>query len=97
MKSVLVSYLERKKVFKIPEGEDNELSYLKEKFFEAFEIENGTAKVSFQYYSSEWDEYVELESFDVIENKAKLKAVITPVKPQEKRLVSRYRGYSYSR
>ena len=84
MKAVLVSYLERNKVIKIPEEENDELSYLKEQFFE---VENGTVSVSFQYYSLEWEEYVELEPFDVIENKARYKAVTTPLKRQEKRLV----------
>jgi len=87
MKVVLVSYLERNKVIKIPEEENEELSYLKKSFFEAFEIENGTVSVSFQYYSTEWDEYVELEPFDTIENKGKYKVVTTPLQCQEKRLV----------
>ena len=66
MKVVLVSYLERNKVLKIPEGENDELSYLKTQFFQVFGVENETVSVLFQYYSSEWEEYVELEAFDVI-------------------------------
>lgn len=87
MKVVLVSYLERNKVFKIPEGEEDELSYLKTQFFEVFGVDNGAVSVSFQYYSLEWEEYVEVEPFDAIENKARYKAVTTSLKHHDKRLV----------
>ena len=65
---------------KIPEGKNDELSYLKYQFFQIFGVQNETVSISFQYYSSEWEEYVELEAFDVIENKARYKAVTTPLK-----------------
>lgn len=74
-KSILVSYLERNKVFKIPQvdeaGED--LVCLKELFKKEFDIRPSLdMKISFQRYDQEWEEFVELEKNCFLFHKEKL-------------------------
>ena len=80
VKVVLVSYLESSKTFKIPGDQDgSELEYLTEEFMKAFSFEsNVNLKVSFQRFSPEWDQYVDLEEEDKLRNKDKLKAIVIP-------------------
>ena len=80
VKVVLVSYLESSKTFKIPGDQDGrELEYLTEEFMKAFSFEsNVNLKVSFQRFSPEWDQYVDLEEEDKLRNKDKLKAIVIP-------------------
>ena len=78
---MLVSYLDRNKVIRIPTTSDSdELVYLKKEFKKMFSFgENVNLEVTFQKFDSEWDEYVDLESQAVLCHKDKLKAVITPL------------------
>ena len=77
-KAVLVSYKERNKVLHINSNADKgEVACLKEQFFRAFEPLSEGQVVTFQRFDSEWDSFVDLEEYDAVEHKAKLKAVVT--------------------
>ena len=67
-KSVLVSYLDR------PSGLDD-LQFLESEFKTSFSFQkNVRLCVTFQRYDKDWEEYVDLEPTDIIENKDKLRA-----------------------
>lgn len=82
-KSVLVSYIDRNKVIRIPHGKPSGLDDLQ--FFESefktlfFFQKNIRLCVTFQRYDKDWEEYVDLEPTDIIENKDKLGAVVSPL------------------
>ena len=80
-KSVLVTYLERNKVLKIPESnESGELKFLTEEFRKQFKFaSNVSLVITFQRYDNDWGEYVELDDECTLLHKDKLKAVVTPV------------------
>ena len=80
MKTVLLSFSDRNKVFTIPcDFPRGDLAYLEEKFRESFSFENNVSiEISFHKYSSTWEEYVEITEDDDVADKDKLKAVVTP-------------------
>ena len=76
-KQVLVTYLERKKVLKIPlEKQESDIIFLTKEFRKEFKLECGEFDMSFQLFSAIFGEYVELE--DEILDKDKLKAIVQP-------------------
>jgi len=78
-RAVLLSYGERNKVVKIPPGV-NDLTFLRnvvEKTFLKVEESHGGAKVYFQKYDTEWEEWVDVDEDFVAETKDKLKVVVT--------------------
>ena len=79
-KSILVSYLERNKILKIPDSTDGDVTFLEREFKKEFKFgSNVNLLVTFQRYDSEWGEYVDLDDEYSLGNKEKLKAVVTPV------------------
>ena len=80
MKTVLLSYLERNRVVKIPNGEkSSDLAFLEKEFRKLFLYEdNISISVSFHRFSADWEDYVELEGDESINDKDKLKVVVTP-------------------
>ena len=82
---MLVSYMERNKVIKVPE--EGDIVYLKKEFMKQFSFASQVSiDVAFQRYDNEWKEYVDLEECDTVANKEKLKVVVssqlhTPVSP----------------
>jgi hypothetical protein len=77
---VLVSYLERKKVFTLSTSVPNQLELLKDRFRKEFKFEhNVNLDISFQRYDPEWDDHVDLDKDSVLQEKEKLKAVVTPI------------------
>jgi hypothetical protein len=81
-KKVLVSYLERNKVFTIPdtarEEGVKEVQFLKLEFLKAFNLADDiTADVVFQKYDEDWDTYIDLEAGDMLMTKDKLKAIVS--------------------
>lgn len=70
-KQILVKYLERKKIINIPqEG----FRFLKREFFRAFKI--AEAPITFQRYNATFNEYVDLEESEPINDKDRLQAII---------------------
>ena len=79
-KQVLVSYLERKKVFTLSTTVPNQLELLKDKFRKEFQCQhNVNLDISFQRFDPDWDDYVDLDEDSVLQEKEKLKAVVTPI------------------
>ena len=79
-KQVLVSYLERKKVFTLSTTVPNQLELLKDKFRKEFQFQhNVNLDISFQRFDPGWDDYVDLDEDSVLQEKEKLKAVVTPI------------------
>ena len=57
MKTVLLSYLERKKNVKIPDDVDSDLKYIENKFRLMFSYSsNVSITISFQRYDKDWNE-----------------------------------------
>ena len=77
-KSVLVSYIDRNKVIRIPHGKPSgldDLQFLESEFKTLFSFQkNIRLCVTFQRYDKDW---VDLEPTDIIENKDKLGAVVS--------------------
>ena len=77
VKSVLVKYMERRKIFEIPsEKNSSDVMYLTEEFKHEFSLE--LSDVTFQRYDEEWGMEVDLEPHKSITNKDKLVAVVSP-------------------
>ena len=78
-KRVLLSYLERNKIVNIPERkEENDVQYMKNEFLNIFNlIDDVTVDVSFQKFDNEWGAFIDLEDGDELNNKDKVKAVVT--------------------
>ena len=94
LKTVMVSYLERNKLLKIPDSAESDLKFLTEVFRREFKFD---LVVTFQRFDSEWGEYIDLEVDSSVCHKDKLKVIVTPllVTPAtsdytETALVSRY-------
>ena len=74
-KSVLVSYLERIKVFKIPSAKtDNDVPYLSGEFKKEFSLE--CSEVTFQIFDDEWGLPVDLDPKEYINDKLLLLLLI---------------------
>ncbi len=79
MAMVLISYLERKKVFKVPNNIENDIAYLKSEVLEGFDFgTNVNLDVTFQKYDEEWEDFVDVARDFKVANKDRLKAVVTP-------------------
>ena len=78
-KTVLLSYLEKNKRIVIPsEKSESDLRYLNNQFIAHFNFEsNVKLDITFQRFESEWNEYILYT--DEINNKDKLKVVVTPL------------------
>ena len=80
-KLVLVAYLERKKKITIPKkSTKEEHDYLTQQFLHIFDLELSVKpqQVTFQRFDPEWDEYIDLEADEGLQNRDKLKVVVTP-------------------
>ena len=80
-KLVLVPYLERKKKIIIPKkSTKEEHDYLTKQFLHTFDLELNVKpqQVTFQRFDPEWDEYIDLEADEDLQNRDKLKVVVTP-------------------
>lgn len=79
MKSVLVSYLERNKIIKLPQDcEDGDVGYLKKEFQKHFSFGNQVSiDLTLQRYDDDWKEFIDLDAGDTVANKDKLKVVVS--------------------
>ena len=78
-KSVLVSYLERKRVLKIPDEKTaTDVEFLREKFRKEFNLESNV-NIIFQRFDDEWSENIDLDDEAIINNKDKLTAMVVPI------------------
>ena len=82
-KSVLVTYLERKKVFHLeetaPEG-TGDIASLKKQFIVQFKFESHVKlDITFQRYVKKWDSLVDLDEDDEVDDGDRLNAVVTPI------------------
>ncbi len=96
-KLILVNYLERNKVFKIPGHVPDEIAYLEEEFRKEFKFhDNVSIFLSFQRYDKDWDDYVEIEKGQSkqLHNKEKLKVVVSPLLRSDNSNVSQWHQYS---
>ena len=80
-KSVLVTYLERHKVLKVPNStESSDMKFLQDEFKKEFKFDsNVRLDITFQRFDSDWGEYVDLDEDSTLVHKDKLKAVVTPL------------------
>ena len=80
-KNVLLSYLERNKVFKVPYNkEGTDLDYTKGEFIKCFLFERNVGLcLSFQRWDDDWEEFIEIDDSDVITDKMKIKVVVMPI------------------
>ena len=87
LKSILVTYLERNKIFTLlPRRSDDgasDVTILEELFRKEFKFDsNVTLEITFQrlQVDSDWGEiYIDLDDDSTLNHKDKLKAVVTPV------------------
>ena len=84
-RKVLVSYLDRNKIFSLPDTTDiSDVKYLHQEFLVAFfSAQNINFVVVFQKYDSDWDSFVDIEGDSVLSDKDKLRAVIMPILGEE--------------
>lgn len=80
-RAVLVSYLGSNKVLKIPSGTADDIEYLRGVFCQEFSVEPNIGCIIFQKYDNDWSEYIDLESDAHLQNKDRLKAVVTTSDP----------------
>ena len=69
-------------MIRIPHGKPSALDDLQffESEFKTFSFhKNVRLCVTFQRYDKDWEEYVDLEPTDIIENKDKLRTVVSPL------------------
>ena len=78
-KTVLVSFKERNKVLRINSStNEREIACLKEQFCRAFgETISEGQFITFQRFDSTWDSFVDLEECDTVEDRDKLKVIVT--------------------
>lgn len=85
MKCVLITYLDRNKVVKLPESSECDVEALKKEFVWQFNFDNSASHtISFHRYDDDWQEYIELDVGCTVNDKEKLKVIVTP-KPREQR------------
>lgn len=79
-RSVLISYLERNKVFTIPASNKMpDVSYLEKEFRKEFKFQgNVSIAITLQRYDEMWEEYIDVDESCKLQNKEKLKAVVIP-------------------
>ena len=80
-KNVLLSYLEPKKVFKLPYNkEGTDLDCIKGQFIKCFSFERNVGLcLSFQRWDDDWEESIEIDDSDIITDKMKIKVVVMPI------------------
>ena len=90
-KSVLVSFKERNKVLHISNfTNEKEVPCLKEQFCLVFNESISEGRfITFQRFDSTWDSFVDLEESDAVEDRDKLKVVITEVRADSTNTSSR--------
>ena len=73
-KSVLVSYVDRKKVLKFNVNTKlTDMEFITKEFMREFSFEsNVNINVTFQRFDPEWDEYIDLEPGSTLNHKDKL-------------------------
>ena len=79
---ILVSYLERNKVFHLPSSSSEvaDLTSLEEQFRRDFKFGcNVGLDITFQRFDGEWEQYIDLEKDTALFHKDRLKAVVTPM------------------
>jgi len=88
-KAVLVSFKERNKVLHISSSTSNEgeITCLKKQFCRTFSenISEGQL-ITFQRFDSAWDSFIDLDDRDTIEDRDKLKVVITELTQHKREL-----------
>lgn len=81
-KNILLSYLDRKRVVKVPCSHSctSDIAYLESKFWKLFHFgSNVHVTVTFQKCDSSWNEFIDLEEDATLEDKEKLKVIVTPM------------------
>ena len=80
-KSVLVTYLERNKVLKIPYSNDSpDVKRLEKEFRKEFKFDSNVRLIiTFQRFDRDWEEFVDLDDECTLLDKDKLKAVVSPI------------------
>ena len=79
-KAVLVTYLERNKVLKVPPNHEytSDIEYLESAFCTEFSFEHTVnLTITFQKFDEDWDEYIDLEADAILQHKDKVKAVVS--------------------
>ncbi len=89
-RKVLVSYLDRNKVFSLPDRADMDIcdaKYLRREFRAAFSFsyQNVNIEIIFQKYNKVWDKSIDIEEDAVLSDMDKLEAVVTPILGEERR------------
>ncbi len=75
---VLLSYLERNKPVTIPEGTKH-IQFLRQEFLRNFKYsKNVRLGITFQRFDREWEDYIDLDDDATVENKDKLKVIVSP-------------------
>ena len=79
-KTVLLSHSERNKIVKIPQDKEiSDIKYLENEFHKFFSYQgNVSITVSFLKFNLDWDDYIELDHDELVNDKDKLKVVVTP-------------------
>ena len=78
-KTVLVAFQDRNKVLRINSSAiEGDIAYLEKEFFRAFSrtVSEGQI-ITFQRFDTTWDSFVDLEEGDTVEDRDKLKAVVS--------------------
>lgn len=80
-KLILVTYLDRNKILKIPSSHsESDLKYLEKEFRREFKFHSNVHLViTFQKFDEDWGTFVELDEDVCLAYKDKLKAVVSPV------------------
>ena len=80
LKNILLSYLERNIFVKVPQNlQSSEIQYLEKEFRKLFHFgTNVHMTVIFQRYDTDWNEYIDLDEEAVLNEKDKLKVIVTP-------------------
>jgi len=79
-KAVLVTYLERNKVLKVPPNHEytSDIGYLESAFRTEFSFEQAVnLTITFQKFDEDWNEYIDLEADAILQHKDKVKAVVS--------------------
>ena len=87
-KSIMLSYCDRNKIVSVPkEKEETDIAYLEDKFRKSFAYQNNVSiLISLQKFDTDWQEYIELDEHAVVDNKDKLKVVVTPLSSAQVRI-----------
>uniref|UniRef100_A0A1X7T5M6 PB1 domain-containing protein n=1 Tax=Amphimedon queenslandica TaxID=400682 RepID=A0A1X7T5M6_AMPQE len=80
-KVVLLSYMDRNRLVKIPEEkEGSDLSFLEKDFRKEFSYQgNIHIKITFQRFNEDWKEYIDLDNDEHVFSMEKLKVIVSPI------------------